>query len=126
MARIAQVVVAGLGDQIAKRGKCCQDQEHLAPAERLALFIPVCNAVQHAHQKGIIHRDLKPSNVLIALYDGKPVPKVIDFGVAKATQQKLTERTMFTEVGQIVGALEYMVPEQAELNNLDIDTPPAN
>jgi tetratricopeptide (TPR) repeat protein len=98
------------------------DQEHLTPKERLELFIPVCQAVQHAHQKGIIHRDLKPSNVIIALYDGKPVPKVIDFGVAKATGPKLTEQTMFTEVGRILGTLEYMAPEQAELNNLDIDT----
>ena len=98
------------------------DERRLSPRDRLALFIPVCQAVQHAHQKGIIHRDLKPSNVLIALYDGKPVPKVIDFGVAKATREKLTERTLFTGFGVILGTLEYMSPEQAELNQLDIDT----
>ncbi len=98
------------------------DQEQLTPQQRLELFVPVCAAVQHAHQKGIIHRDLKPSNVLVALYDGKPVVKVIDFGVAKATAQRLTEQTLFTEVGQVIGTLEFMAPEQAELNNLDIDT----
>jgi tetratricopeptide (TPR) repeat protein len=98
------------------------DEHHLTPRQRLELFIPICQAVQHAHQKGIIHRDLKPSNVLVALYDGKPVPKVIDFGVAKATGQALTEKTLGTGFGNIVGTLEYMSPEQAEINQLDIDT----
>jgi serine/threonine protein kinase/WD40 repeat protein len=98
------------------------DEHRLTPRERLELFVPVCQAIQHAHTKGIIHRDVKPGNVLVAPYDGVPVPKVIDFGVAKATGQRLTERTLFTGFGAVVGTLEYMSPEQAELNNQDIDT----
>src|SRR5687767_454521 len=101
--------------------KYCDDN-HLTPRQRLELFVPVCQAIQHAHQKGIIHRDVKPSNVMVTLYDGKPVPKVIDFGVAKATEQKLTERTLFTQYGTLVGTLEYMSPEQAEMSALGADT----
>jgi len=98
------------------------DNATLSASERLALFLPVCQAIQHAHQKGIIHRDIKPSNVMVTLIDGKPVPKIIDFGVAKATEQRLTERTMFTEYGAIIGTPEYMSPEQADLSGLDVDT----
>jgi WD40 repeat protein/serine/threonine protein kinase len=101
--------------------KYCNDK-HLTVRERLELFGDVCRAVQHAHQKGIIHRDLKPSNILIAPFDGKPVVKVIDFGVAKATGQRLTDATLFTGFGTVVGTPEYMSPEQAETNNQDIDT----
>ncbi len=98
------------------------DDARLTVEERLGLFIPVCQAVQHAHQKGIVHRDLKPSNLLVCLYDGKPVPKVIDFGLAKAMHQPLSERTLHTAHGVMLGTPLYMSPEQAELNNLDVDT----
>src|SRR5262249_51686006 len=90
------------------------DQNQLSKQTRLELFIRVCQAVQHAHQKGIIHRDLKPSNILVTLHDGVPVPKVIDFGIAKAIEQKLTEKTLFTELHQFIGTPAYMSPEQAE------------
>jgi len=99
----------------------CDGNKH-APRERLELFAPVCQAIQHAHQKGIIHRDVKPSNVLVVVADGKPLPKVIDFGVAKAIDQRLTEKTACTQLGQVVGTLEYMSPEQAEFGALDVDT----
>ncbi len=98
------------------------DQNRLSTRQRLDLFMPVCHAVQHAHQKGIIHRDIKPSNVMVTLRDGKPVPKVIDFGIAKATEHRLTEKTLFTEYHQFVGTPAYMSPEQAEMSELDIDT----
>jgi len=98
------------------------DGERLSIRERLELFVLVCRAVQHAHQKGIIHRDLKPSNILVTLHDGVPVPKVIDFGVAKATGQALTDKTAYTAFTQLIGTPLYMSPEQVELSGLDIDT----
>jgi len=98
------------------------DDNRLSTRQRLELFVQVCNAVQHAHQKGIIHRDIKPTNVMVTLHDGKPVPKVIDFGIAKATNQRLTEQTLFTRYAQMIGTPEYMSPEQAEMSGLDIDT----
>jgi serine/threonine protein kinase/tetratricopeptide (TPR) repeat protein len=98
------------------------DELNLPIRERLELFVPICQAIQHAHQKGIIHRDVKPSNVLVCLQDGKPVPKVIDFGVAKAMHQPLTESTVYTEFGAVVGTLQYMAPEQAEMSPLGVDT----
>ncbi len=98
------------------------DRNNMATRDRLALLIQVCDGVHHAHQKGVIHRDLKPGNILVEEIDGKPVPKVIDFGVAKAIDRPLTERQLFTEFGQMVGTPEYMSPEQAEMGNLDVDT----
>src|SRR6059036_1894821 len=98
------------------------DQNKLSTEERLKLFVQVCHAIQHAHQKGIIHRDIKPSNILVTLHDGVPVPKVIDFGIAKATEQRLTDKTLFTEFTAFIGTPAYMSPEQAEMSGLDIDT----
>jgi hypothetical protein len=98
------------------------DEHRLTPRQRLELLVPVCQAIQHAHHKGVIHRDVKPSNVLVALYDDRPVPKVIDFGVAKATGPQLTEQTLHTGFGAVVGTVEYMSPEQASFNQLDVDT----
>jgi serine/threonine protein kinase len=98
------------------------DVTHLSVRDRLTLFIQVCRAVQHAHHKGVIHRDIKPSNVLVCMQDGRPMSKVIDFGLAKALHQKLAEQSMYTEVGAVLGTLEYMSPEQAELSAMDVDT----
>ena len=98
------------------------DQNNLSTNQRLELFIQVCRAIQHAHQKGIIHRDIKPSNILVTLHDGVPVPKVIDFGIAKAMDQRLTDKTLFTQFEQFIGTPAYMSPEQAEMSGLDIDT----
>ena len=98
------------------------DRNNLATPERLDLFIQVCNAIQHAHQKGVIHRDIKPSNILVTMHDGRPVPKVIDFGIAKAIQGKLTDKTLFTAYEQLIGTPAYMSPEQAEMSGLDVDT----
>jgi hypothetical protein len=98
------------------------DQNHLATSQRLDLFIRICQAIQHAHQKGIIHRDIKPSNILVTLHDGLPVPKVIDFGIAKAIEVRLTDKTLFTGYEQMIGTPAYMSPEQAEMSGLDVDT----
>ena len=98
------------------------DEAKLSISQRLELFTGVCQAVQHAHQKGIVHRDLKPSNILVTIVDGRAVPKVIDFGVAKATAGKLTDESLSTQFGALVGTLEYMSPEQADLTCEDIDT----
>src|SRR5205085_1926826 len=98
------------------------DQNGLSTEARLRLVIQVCHAVQHAHQKGVIHRDIKPTNILVTVNDGVAVPRVIDFGIAKATQGRLTDQTLFTAFEQFIGTPAYMSPEQAEISSLDIDT----
>jgi serine/threonine protein kinase/tetratricopeptide (TPR) repeat protein len=129
---IAAVLDAGATDsgrpyfvmELVKGGPITEfcDQNHLPPEARLRLFLDVCHAIQHAHHKGVLHRDIKPTNVMVTLHDGRPVVKVIDFGIAKATAQDLTERTLFTAYGQMIGTPEYMSPEQAEMSGLDVDT----
>ena len=98
------------------------DHNNLSNRDRLDLFVQVCQAIQHAHQKGVIHRDIKPSNILVTLHDGVPVPKVIDFGIAKATEGRLTDATVYTQLHQFIGTPAYMSPEQAEMSGLDVDT----
>src|SRR5439155_15364989 len=98
------------------------DENKLPTVKRLRLFIAVCHAIQHAHQKGIIHRDIKPSNILVTLHDGVPVPQVIDFGIAKATHGELTDKTIYTQFQQFIGTPAYISPEQAEMSGLDMDT----
>src|SRR5438034_3210619 len=98
------------------------DHNNLSTHERLELFMQVCQAIQHAHQKGIIHRDIKPSNILVTLNDGVAVPKVIDFGIAKAFEGRLTDKTFFTQFDALIGTPAYMSPEQAVMTSLDIDT----
>src|SRR5262245_42276989 len=130
-ANIAKIFDAGVTDngrpyfvmELVRGTKITEycDQNQLPTRERLNLFILVCQAIQHAHQKGIIHRDIKPSNILVTLHDGVPVPKVIDFGIAKATQQELTDKTVFTQFQQFIGTPAYISPEQAEMSGLDID-----
>lgn len=129
---IARVIDAGMTDsaqpyfvmELVRGVQLCQfcDQHQLSTRERLRLFKSICNAVQHAHQKGIIHRDLKPSNVLVTMLDGQPIPKVIDFGVAKAIGQSLTGKTIYTRFTAMIGTPAYMSPEQAEMSAVDIDT----
>jgi serine/threonine protein kinase/tetratricopeptide (TPR) repeat protein len=129
---IARVLDAGATDagrpyfvmELVKGGPITEfcDEHHLAPEARLKLFIDVCHAIQHAHHKGVVHRDIKPTNVLVTVHDGAPVVKVIDFGIAKAMAEKLTERTLFTACGQMIGTPAYMSPEQAETSGLDVDT----
>src|SRR5580658_10312514 len=98
------------------------DKNNLTMRERLDLFVQICHAIQHAHQKGIIHRDIKPTNILVTMHDGVLIPKVIDFGIAKATEQRLTDKTIYTALEQVIGTPAYMSPEQAEMSGVDIDT----